>query len=295
MLNPFDQSCQIPIESISISFEEQESRQIDILRLDKTHSEISGNKFFKLKYNIRRAIEQGHDTLLTFGGAYSNHIAATAAAGRIAGLKTIGIIRGEEHLPLNPTLSKAIEDGMQIHYMDRSSYREKNNEYVLNQLRSQFRDFYLIPEGGTNELAIKGTEEIHQFIPEDYDVICCSIGTGGTLAGIINAAKPHQKICGFSSLKGDFVKSMVNELLQESKDNWELVSEYHFGGYAKTKPELIRFIQDFYEQHGIPLEQIYTGKMLYGIADLLKKKNPLFRPDQKILAIHTGGLQGVSF
>lgn len=256
------------------------------------HPFISGNKYRKLKYNIEAAKSQKKSTLLTFGGAYSNHIAAVAYAGKINGLQTIGIIRGEElesKVSTNPTLKLAQSCGMQLKFISREDYRNKVKTVFLEGLKSEFNDFYLIPEGGTNSLAVKGCEEILTENDAKFDFICCSVGTGGTISGLINASKKHQKVLGFPALKGDFLKQDIRKFAKQ--DNWELIDDYHFGGYGKIKPELITFINNFKADYKIPLDPIYTGKMMYGIFDLLRKG--FFPNDSKLLAIHTGGLQGI--
>ena len=182
--------------------------EVYIKREDVLHSEISGNKFRKLKYNLIEAKESGCTKLLTFGGAYSNHIAAVAAAGRDYGFETVGVIRGDELASKyleNPTLKKASENGMRFSFVSRTQYRDKNNAEFLAELKQQFGDFYLIPEGGTNEFAVKGCEEILTDDDIMFDFVCCSVGTGGTISGIINSLKPHQKALGFPALKGDFL------------------------------------------------------------------------------------------
>ncbi|MFC0602951.1 1-aminocyclopropane-1-carboxylate deaminase/D-cysteine desulfhydrase [Winogradskyella pulchriflava] len=256
------------------------------------HPFISGNKYRKLKYNIETSKSQGKSTLLTFGGAYSNHIAATAYAGKVYNFKTIGIIRGEElrsKITTNPTLKFAQSNGMQLEFVSREAYKNKSKVEFLEELQSKYGDFYSIPEGGTNALAVKGCEEILDNEDAKFDFICCSVGTGGTISGLINASKPHQKILGFPALKGDFLKQDICKFA--TKENWELITEYHFGGYAKIKPELITFINTFKAKYNMPLDPIYTGKMLYGIFDLIEKG--FFPENSKILAIHTGGLQGI--
>ncbi len=258
-----------------------------------THQFISGNKYRKLKYNLIEAKNQNKDTLLTFGGAFSNHIAATAYAGKICGFNTIGVIRGEElahKIKSNPTLTFAKSCGMQFHFIDREAYRKKNENDFLEDLKSKFGSFYTVPEGGTNALAVKGCEEI--LIPEDqqFDYICVCVGTGGTISGIINSSRNDQKILGFPALKGDFLKADICKFAHQQ--NWELIADYHFDGYAKIKPELITFINEFKQKTNIPLDPVYTGKMMFGIYDLLAKN--YFPRDSKILAIHTGGLQGIS-
>ncbi len=266
--------------------------QLHLKREDLLHPTISGNKFRKLKYNLIEAKNHGHTTLLTFGGAYSNHIAAVAAAGQEYGLKTIGIIRGEElseKISDNPTLAQAQANGMQLHFINRTDYRRKTDADFIEALRSQFGDFYLIPEGGTNPLAVQGCEEIlTESDRSDFDVICCAVGTGGTIAGIINSSGDQQKVLGFPALKGDFLFDEIRQWT--TRTNWDLCLDYHFGGYAKTTSELLAFIQDFQNRTRIEIEPIYTGKMLFGIFDLIERG--YFPPHCKILAIHTGGLQG---
>lgn len=266
-----------------------------IKREDLLHPEVSGNKFRKLKYNLLAARGQNKDTLLTFGGAFSNHIAAVAAAGKIFGFKTIGIIRGEElsgdlskTFLQNPTLQYAASKEMELKFISRDEYREKDNPLFIEGLLKEFGDFYLLPEGGTNSLAIKGCEEILDEKDAGFDFICCAVGTGGTISGIINASRPNQKVIGFPALKGDFLK---NEILKyTSKTNWSLQQEYHFGGYGKINSALINFINDFQEKYHIPLDPVYTGKMFFGIFDLIQSS--AFPQNSRILAIHTGGLQG---
>ncbi|WKX77379.1 1-aminocyclopropane-1-carboxylate deaminase/D-cysteine desulfhydrase [Zobellia laminariae] len=261
-------------------------------REDRIHPLISGNKYRKLKYNLKEAKTQGFDTLLTFGGAFSNHIAATAYAGKIHGLKTIGIIRGEELAQKwqeNSTLKLAESHGMQFKFVSREAYREKDTPQFINDLKEEFGAFYLLPEGGTNPLAIKGCEEILTTSDANFNVVCCAVGTGGTIAGISNGAFSSQKVLGFPALKGDFLQEDICKFAL--RENWKLVTDYHFGGYAKVTEELVSFINDFKLNTQIPLDPIYTGKMIYGILDLIQKG--YFPPKTKILAIHSGGLQGI--
>ena len=257
------------------------------------HPFISGNKYRKLKYNISAAKKLKNKTLLTFGGAFSNHIAATAYAGKESNFKTIGVIRGEElesKIESNPTLKFAQSCGMEFLFVTREDYRSKSSLEFIEILRVRFGDFYLMPEGGTNNLAVKGCEEILAKEDDQFDYICCCVGTGGTISGLINSAKSHQKIIGFPALKGDFLKEDIRKFAKN--ENWELITDYHFGGYGKIKPELITFINTFKSQHNIPLDPIYTGKMMFGIFDLIEKG--FFPKDSKILIIHTGGLQGIA-
>ncbi len=257
---------------------------------------MSGNKWHKLKYNIQEARKQGKETLLTFGGAYSNHIYATASAGKNYNFKTIGIIRGEEHTPLNPTLSFAKENGMEIYYLDRTSYRKKSSVELISQLQDKFGDFYLLPEGGTNELAVKGCSEIIAKLDINFDYVCCPCGTGGTLAGLISGLNGTRFALGFAVLKGaSFLKKNVRSLLPilnvETLQNWDINLDYHFGGYARMDSVLLDFVNRFTSLTKIPIEPIYTGKMLFGIYDLAAKG--FFKKETQIIALHTGGLQGL--
>jgi len=264
--------------------------QVTIRRLDQIHPQISGNKFFKLKYNFLEAKQQGYRKLLTFGGAYSNHIAATAFVADQFGFQSVGIIRGEElkHKPLNPTLATASQLGMQVHFVSREEYRLKQSPDYLAQLQQQFPEHYIIPEGGTNQLAILGCTEILKPDDQQFDLICCAVGTGGTIAGLIQASQSHQHVLGFSALKGLFLNDEVARLT--SKCNWKIIDDYCCGGYAKTTPELMQFIQCFETQYSIPLEQIYTAKMMFGLEHMIQ--TGIISPEQKLLVIHTGGLQG---
>ncbi|MEN8392088.1 pyridoxal-phosphate dependent enzyme [Acinetobacter indicus] len=272
---------------------EYRHQRISMKRLDLIHPQISGNKFFKLKYNLLAARQQGFEKVLTFGGAYSNHIAATAFASHKFGFQSLGMIRGEElaQRPLNPTLATAQQFGMQLEFISRNAYRQKDQPDFLQRLQQQYPDFYLIPEGGTNALAVQGCREILTTEDAQFDLICCAVGTGGTLAGLIEASQQHQQLLGVSTLKGDFLTHEVAQLT--TKRNWRILEDYCCGGYAKTTPELIQFIQAFEQRYNIPLEQVYTGKMLRGIFDLIDQDK--IGPDQKILLIHTGGLQGRAF
>ena len=265
--------------------------QLTIKRLDLIHPQISGNKFFKLKYNLLAAQQQGFSQVLTFGGAFSNHIAATAFAAQHFGFQSIGMIRGEElaSQQFNPTLQTAQDLGMQLHFLSRFEYRLRHQAEYLQQLQQQYPQAFIIPEGGSNALAIQGTQEI--LSPDDlenYDVICCAVGTGGTLAGIIESSSEQQHVLGFSALKGDFLKHDIQQWTDKS--NWSLTDAYCCGGYAKTTLELLQFMQQFEQQYDIPLEQVYTAKMMMGLLDLIQYHH--FPAHTRILAIHTGGLQG---
>jgi 1-aminocyclopropane-1-carboxylate deaminase len=278
----------IESQEISLPLLKEKDIRLFVKRLDKVHLFISGNKWFKLKYNLVEAKKLGYDTLLTFGGAYSNHIAATAFAAKENGFQSIGIIRGEEYLPLNPTLYFARENGMELHCVSRENYRLKTTPKFLDKLKAQFGDFYLVPEGGANDLAIKGTEEILDA-SDTQNYICCSVGTGGTIAGIINSSNNKQKIIGFPAIKGfDALEKDIKNWT--NKQNYKFIKNYTCGGYSKVNKKLVELINQFNEVHNIPLDAIYTGKMMLGIMDLIKQD--YFPKGSSILAIHTGGLQG---
>lgn len=280
---------EIPTQKIQLSTNKV---SVFIRREDLIHPFISGNKFRKLKYNLLQAKSENEETLLTFGGAFSNHIAASAFAGKEHGFKTIGIIRGDElrdKIQVNPTLKFAQECGMQFKFVTREAYRHKTEVEFIADLKQEFGNFYLVPEGGTNEFAIKGCEEILTDEDTQFDYVCCAIGTGGTISGLINSILPHQKVLGFPALKGDFLQNEIRKFARN--ENWELITDYHFGGYGKINPELITFINSFYVENKIPLDPIYTGKMVFGVIDLIEKN--YFPENSKILLIHTGGLQGI--
>ncbi|RFN58751.1 1-aminocyclopropane-1-carboxylate deaminase/D-cysteine desulfhydrase [Marixanthomonas ophiurae] len=289
----FNATFHSDIEQVPLASFIETSSNLYMLREDQIHPFVSGNKFRKLKYNIQQAVKEDHKTLLTFGGAYSNHIAAVASAGKLAGLQTIGVIRGEElssKISDNATLSYAQKQGMQFQFVTREAYRDKYEASFIETLRSTYGNFYLLPEGGTNALAVKGCEEILSGVEKHVDYICAPVGTGGTVAGLIEASKPQQKTLGFSALKGTFQTSEIQKYT--SKTNFEIIDDYCFGGYAKIDLQLVRFINEFYKKTGIPLDPVYTGKMLFGIVDLLKRGH--FKENSRIFAIHTGGLQGIT-
>ena len=267
-----------------------------IKRDDLLHPQISGNKWRKMKYNLQEMHKQNKKTLLTFGGAFSNHIAATAAAGKVYDFQTIGIIRGEELDASNATLSFAEENGMHLKFVSRTDYRRKNDADFREDLKKEFGAFYMLPEGGTNCFALPGCAEIIDEIDAEIsaDYYCVAAGTGGTIAGMISGLK-QGRILGFSALKGDFLQGEVEGLLSncgaDSAKQFSINTDYHFGGYAKFKPALIEFMNDFKSQFGIQLDPIYTGKMFFGIFDLVEKG--YFEEGSTVVAVHTGGLQGI--
>jgi 1-aminocyclopropane-1-carboxylate deaminase/D-cysteine desulfhydrase-like pyridoxal-dependent ACC family enzyme len=255
--------------------------EMGVLRLDLVDHGISGNKWFKLKYNLQSAIAQGRDTIITFGGAYSNHIAATASACRAFGLKSIGIIRGEQAAAMNSTLQKASENGMEIEFVSRDIYKTKREEHFLNGLTRRYPNAYIIPEGGDNALGITGCKEILTGETAGYSAICCAIGTGTMFTGLSRSLLPHQRVIGFPVLKG----AIKLRSLQA-----EIFPDYHFGGYAKHTSELLAFKRGFENAYRIPLDYVYTAKLFYGVVDLIHRD--VLHHKSKILVIHSGGLQG---
>lgn len=294
MQNPFSES---PLQLLQGELLTQKGITLYIKRDDLIHSAVQGNKWRKLKYNLLEARLNGQHTILTFGGAYSNHIYAVAAAAKIFHFKAIGIIRGDETAVQSPTLQFAGSQGMQLHYMDRETYRHKEDATNIESLRVQLGDFYYVSEGGTNIFALEGVAEIIPELNVSYDYLCTACGTGGTLAGLVSGLRGEKKLIGFSSLKGtDTLTGKVNELVQEYTGeefgNFEVNFNYHFGGYARVKPELIDFIKQFKRDYDIQLEPVYTGKMFYGLFDMIQKD--VFVKGTRIVALHTGGLQGLS-
>jgi 1-aminocyclopropane-1-carboxylate deaminase len=293
----FNSQIQTENQQVFLPILEEKKIELFIKREDLIHPYISGNKFRKLKYNLEEATKLKKKSLLTFGGAFSNHIVATAVAGEMAGLKTFAIIRGEElglnitkTLEENPTLRKAHESGMKFHFVSREIYRQKSSFGFIEKMKNKWGDFYLIPEGGTNIFGVQGCKEI--LTPDDkkFNIICCAVGTGGTIAGLINGSRRNQKIIGFPALKGNFLSEEIKKYTTNNS-KWRLQKDYTFGGYAKYTDELINFINSFKEQTDILLDPVYTGKMMFGILDLVKKD--FFEENTKILAIHTGGIQGI--
>lgn len=265
---------------------------VDILRLDRIHPVISGNKWFKLKEYLNDAKQSNKKILATFGGAYSNHIVATAAAANASGLKSIGIIRGEKPTVFSHTLVDAIAFGMKLYFISREEYRNK----ILPQ--NLFKDFnndeiYFINEGGYGEKGVEGAKEILKLTDtSNYTHIVAAVGTGTTLAGLIEASQPHQKIIGISVLKNNFsLENEIKNLLSvENKNRFTLIHDYHFGGYAKQSKELTQFMNEWHHQTSIPSDFVYTGKLFFATNDLIEKK--YFSSESRLLIIHSGGLQG---
>ncbi len=276
-----------PLEELHDDVIEKAGIRLFVKRDDLIHPEISGNKWRKLKHNIETFKNGDYDSILTFGGAYSNHIHATAAAGQLFGIKTIGLIRGEETVPLNKTLADAKKWGMRLEYIDRTSYRSKSTPEFIDQLNKRFKNVFIIPEGGANNLGVKGCEEIVSEIDQEFDTICCACGTGTTVSGLINST--HKTVIGFPVLKGgDFLHEEIKNHVGDRP--YKLQTDYHFGGYAKSTPELIDFISEFEGRHHILLDHVYTGKLFYGVYDLMKKG--FFEKGTTVVVLHTGGIQG---
>ena len=264
---------------------------VSVKRIDLVHPHIAGNKFYKLKYNLQAAREQGKTLLISFGGAYSNHIHALAHAAHEYGFQALGIIRGQElaEQALNPTLQDAADLGMRFEFISRSDYRQKHTPEFLQAVRSRHPNAYIIPEGGCNDLAIQGCAEILSDADKrDFEVICCAVGTGGTLAGLINASAAQQRLIGYAALKTDHLSAEIMHMTH--KRQWQVFSEEVFGGYGRFNAELLDFIANTQARAGLPLDPIYTGKAFYRLSQHIAEG--MFAPNSRILFIHTGGLQG---
>ncbi len=272
----------------------QKQVTVSVLRLDKIHPLVSGNKLFKLHYFLEDALVSEHRTVLTFGGAYSNHLSATAFACRTLDLKCIGIVRGERPGKLSPTLMQCVDDGMQLHFISRSDYQQKETPGFLQKLYDEFGDCCIIPEGGYHPAGVKGASLIYDLIKDEhYTHISMACGTATTLAGILTRAEPGQYVTGISVLKGiSDIPARIKHITNTHHPfkNLEILNEYHFGGYAKKSGDLIEFMNQCWLRYRLPLDFVYTAKMLYGITDRIKKD--AFKKGSKIICIHTGGLQG---
>lgn len=280
----------------------QNELRVDVLRLDKIHSEISGNKWFKLKYYLEKATHTNKSTLVSFGGFYSNHLLALAAMTHSQGLKSIGLIRGEKPVLLSHTMIAAGEYGMKLYFLPRTTYDQKKRTDFLDYWVENFtdlkieiiRDSLLIPEGGAGIEGLRGSEEILSLIPQrDYTHVCTAVGTGTTMAGLINCSHPDLKIIGISVLKGTRDMEPINISWIKDRSGIarvQMVHDYHFGGYAKYNASLTEFMNITYTESGIPTDFVYTGKLLFAVISMAEMK--LFPPGSRILVLHTGGLQG---
>jgi len=297
-----EKNIPITYQSINHRLCAEHDISLDVKRLDQLHPLVNGNKWFKLKYNLERTLASDHRTLVTFGGAWSNHIHATAAAGALSGVRTIGIIRGEEPKKLSTTLQFAKEQGMELHFVSRLDYEERNTEEFKAWLHDRYGSFHLVPEGGSNYYGVNGCMEIlSDSDMQNYTHIACACGTGATLAGMLISAKSNLSFIGFSALKGgDFLHDEVvkhieyflmdRTLAEEYRAQFTIETDYHFGGYGKWNDQLVSFIQHIEHEHQLPLDQVYTGKALFGLLQRIEKG--LLPADSKILFIHSGGLQG---
>ncbi|HLG38310.1 MAG TPA: pyridoxal-phosphate dependent enzyme [Chitinophagaceae bacterium] len=274
------------ITTDTIHLFEKKGISMSVLRLDKIHSVISGNKWFKLQHYLKEAKEQSKKTIVTSGGAYSNHIVATAAVCKLYGFASIGIIRGKKPVLLSPSLLQAREYGMQLHFISREDYGYKKLPAGL-----QNDDYYFINEGGYGKKGAEGASKILNYSIYDFTHCCCAVGTGTMMAGLINAVSPGQKVIGISVMKNNYdLENNVLSLTGFEKKEWQIIHDYHFGGYAKYKPELIRFMNEFYRQTNIPSDFVYTGKLFYAITNMAE--NNFFSAGSRLLLIHSGGLQG---
>lgn len=281
-----------PIQEITDELFKEKKVTVLFKRDDLIHEDISGNKWRKLKYNLKAS--NGRE-ILTFGGAFSNHIAASAAACNYYNIKSIGIIRGERPKQMNNTLLFAERSGMQLEFISRQEYKEKNTSEFLEKINIKYKKPFIIPEGGANREGLMGCTEVIHELHEDFDYIITAVGTGATIAGLSLGLKDNQKVYGISVLKGaEYLNDEIEELLGLNRDRnkkYELIHDYHFGGYAKIKIELIQFMNDFYAKHGIKTDPIYSGKSLYALYDMIQKD--VFPPNSKIIYYHCGGLQGI--
>ena len=285
--------CEPPFQDLNSRDWSGNSITLRVVREDLNHPEVSGNKWWKLRDNLKEARRQGLDQIITFGGAFSNHVAATAAAAEIEGMKSIGVIRGEARLPYNKTLRKACEKGMVLHHVSRTEYRRKEEQEFLDSLLTQFGPSYIIPEGGTNRLAVNACQDwaAEMERSESFDYLCVAAGTGGTAAGLINGLSPAKRILVFPVVRPpEQMAGEIRKWITTPKPNWTVIHDYHFGGYAKWNDELIAFIQRIRREYNIPLDRVYTAKLFFGVLDLIRKH--YFPAGSRILIVHTGGLQG---
>ncbi|MBL7702046.1 MAG: pyridoxal-phosphate dependent enzyme [Ferruginibacter sp.] len=282
------------IEELHDELFDEKQVGVSVLRLDKIHPVVSGNKLFKLHYFLEEAHSSTHKTILTFGGAYSNHLSATAYACKLLQLKSIAIVRGEKPAQLSPTLQQCLQDGMQLKFISRNEYAEKDGDAFINHLKKEFGECTIVPEGGYHPSGAKGAALMMGLVKDSsYTHICMATGTAATLAGILMAARPEQTIAAFPALKGmTDNKARIKELTKQEDEfkNLLILNDYHFGGYAKKNAELVAFMNNCWMKYRLPLDFVYTAKMFFGVVDCIK--NDTFKKGSKILCLHTGGLQG---
>ncbi|MFD9906573.1 1-aminocyclopropane-1-carboxylate deaminase/D-cysteine desulfhydrase [Streptomyces sp. NPDC059063] len=283
-----------PLQPVTDPRFEAHGVRLLLKRDDLIHPDLPGNKYRKLVLNLEHARAAGHTTLLTFGGAYSNHLRATAAAGRLLGFATVGVVRGDElaDRPLNPSLARCAADGMRLHFVDRTTYRQKKNPSVVAAIQREAaaQDAYVIPEGGSNSLAVRGCTALGDELRDRTDVAAVACGTGGTLAGLAAGLAPHQRALGIPVLKGGFLTSEIQDLQRaafgSATANWSLDERFHCGGYARTTDELTAFADDFEDRHGLPVERVYVAKLLYALTAL--SEEGAFTPGTTVTAVVTG-------
>lgn len=286
------QALKAPIERLELPELRPGNLQLDVLREDRLPFVVGGNKLRKLIPNLRYMLDRGYESLITYGGAYSNHIAAVASAGRNFDLPTIGVIRGEELASKwqdNPTLKKARREGMELHFVSRGDYRSKENSPVIRKIIEARQPCIVLPEGGTNELAVEGCETILDKRTAHYDYVCSAVGTGGTFSGLLRSCGPDQRLIGFSALDTIYQSELIDQFTD--RNNYQLIPESRFGGYGKVNADLIEFINSFNRQYGIPLDPVYTGKLMYSLIEMIRER--YFPENSRILVVHTGGLQGI--
>lgn len=278
------------MQTLDCKLLQEKGIRLHLLRLDTIHPVISGNKLFKLQYFLEGITDQA---VITFGGAYSNHLVATAYACKEKNIPCIGIVRGDRPLQLSHTLQHCIEYGMQLDFTSREAYDQKDSAPFIDNLKSTYTNCIIIPEGGYDITGAKGAAGIMDHIPDEVTHICCALGTATTVAGLLLQIKAHQKIIVFPALKGlNDIEQRLRFLTNSTFDPGQIhiKDNYHFGGYAKKTNELISFMNDMYNEHQLPTDFVYTGKMMYGIMDMIK--NNFFEPGSAVCCIHTGGLQG---
>ncbi len=282
-----------PIQEIKLNIDNPNQVRLYIKREDLIHNIVSGNKWRKLKYNFEYIKKRNIKTILSFGGAYSNHLHALSWLAKKNEIKSIGLVRGEEASKRNPTLSFCFENNMSLYFLDRTTYREsKYDNKIINYLKEKDKNIYIIPEGGFNEFGVKGCKEIMNEVHKHFDVISCSIGSGCTAIGLINSLHSNQYFLGFCSFKNPFFFNKQIQNHVNSISNWSINFDYNFGGFGKINLKLINFMKYFEKAYQIKLDPIYTSKLFFGLFDMISKKK--FPKESRILVLHTGGLQGLN-
>jgi 1-aminocyclopropane-1-carboxylate deaminase len=280
------------LQGLESAFLEARDIRLSMLRLDRVHPLVSGNKWFKLKEYIAAAQGEGKRQLLTFGGAFSNHLLATAAAAKAFDLAALGYVRGfHAREALSPTLADCARLGMDLRFLSRADYDRKSDPFFLQQLQETFPGAQIIPEGGNHAAGRRGAGAIAALIPEHADLVALPVGTGTTFCGIRDLLRADIRMLGFAGFKnGAYLEQEIKKNLAAPQANWDLVTEFHFGGFARHRPDLVRFMNDFYRDFSVPLDFIYTGKMMFGLFQMIAAGR--IKPGSSVCAIHTGGLQG---